>query len=146
LDSHPDTGASTTEADAPRGQVRFCCPDAWYGGDPQRMGTENYADYRDAIHDPDTVRAMLEDYRAGLGLDRAADDADRAAGRRITCPTLVAWSSRDDMEDLYGDVLAIWRSRADKLYGAVIDSRHHMAEEAPEQLVDELITLLRTEQ
>jgi haloacetate dehalogenase len=121
-------------------------PDAWYGGDPQRMGTENYADYRDAIHDPDTVRAMLEDYRAGLGLDRAADDADRAAGRRITCPTLVAWSSRDDMEDLYGDVLAIWRGWADKLYGAVIDSRHHMAEEAPEQLLDELVTLLRTEQ
>jgi haloacetate dehalogenase len=120
-------------------------PDAWYGGDPQRMGTENYADYRDAIHDPDTVRAMLEDYRAGLGLDRAADDADRAAGRRITCPTLVAWSSRDDMEELYGDVLAIWRGWADKLYGAVIDSGHHMAEEAPEQLVEELIRLLRTE-
>lgn len=121
-------------------------PDAWYGGDPQRTGTENYADYRDAIHDPDTVRAVLEDYRAGLGLDRAADDADRAAGRRITCPTLVAWSSRDDMEDLYGDVLAIWQGWADKLYGAGSGNRHHMPEEAPEQLVHELITLLRTEQ
>jgi len=49
------------------------------------MGAENYADYRRAIHDPATVRAMLEDYRAGLGVDREADDADRAAGRRITC-------------------------------------------------------------
>ena len=31
-----------------------------------------------------------EDYRAGLGIDRAADDADQAAGHRVTCPP---WSS-----------------------------------------------------
>ena len=68
-------------------------PDAWYGGDPEHMGAENYADYQRAIHDPATVRAMLEDYRAGLGVDRDADGADRAAGRRTTCPTLVLWSA-----------------------------------------------------
>jgi haloacetate dehalogenase len=113
-------------------------PDAWYGGDRQRMGAENYADYRNAIHDPDTVRAMLEDYRAGLGVDRAADDADHAAGRRISCPTLVAWSAHDDMEVLYGDPLIIWRAWANNVHGAVIDSGHHMAEEAPEQLANEL--------
>src|ERR1700712_1531904 len=82
-------------------------PLAWYGGGHGRTGAGNYADYRAAISNPDTVRAMLEDYRAGLGVDRAADDADRAAGRRISCPTLVAWSSQDDLEQLYGDVLAI---------------------------------------
>jgi haloacetate dehalogenase len=109
-------------------------PDAWYGGDPDRMGDGNFADYRRAIHDPATVKAMLEDYRAGLGVDRAADDADRAAGRRLSCPTLVLWSSRDDMELLYGDVLEVWRSWAHQLQGAVVDSGHHMAEEAPEQL------------
>jgi len=114
-------------------------PDAWYGGDPARMGAENHADYRRAINDPQTVRAMLEDYRAGLGVDRAADDADRAAGRRIGCPTLVAWSSRDDLEFLYGDVLAIWRDWADDVRGVVIDSGHHMAEEAPDQLAGALI-------
>lgn len=114
-------------------------PDAWYGGDPERMGSENYADYRHAIHDPDTVRAMLEDYRAGLGIDRAADDADRAAGHRIGCPTLVAWSALDDLECLYGDVLAIWRNWADDPHGVVIDSGHHMAEEAPDQLAEALI-------
>ena len=93
-------------------------PDAWYGGDPGRgWAPENFADYRPAIHDPATVRAMLEDYRAGLGVDRAADDADRAAGRRITCPTLVAWSARDDMEYLYGDVLDIWRRWAADIRG-----------------------------
>ncbi len=117
-------------------------PLAWYGGDPDQLGAANYADYRRAITDPATVRAMLEDYRAGLGVDRAADDADREAGRRISCPTLVAWSRHDDLETLYGDVLAIWRSWADDVRGAVIDSGHHMAEQAPEQLAGELSRFL----
>lgn len=117
-------------------------PDAWYGGDANQMGAQNHADYRSAIHDPDTVRAMLEDYRAGLGVDRAADDADHAQGHRISCPTLVLWSTRDDMEELYGDVLAVWRDWAVDLRGGPIDSGHHMAEDAPEQLAAELVTFL----
>jgi len=117
-------------------------PETWYGGDPDSMGAENYADYRTAINDPATVRAMLEDYRAGLGVDRNADDADRAAGRRIDCPTLVAWSAGDDLADLYGDVLAIWRDWASDLRGTVINSGHHMAEQAPEQLTARLLELL----
>ena len=118
-------------------------PDAWYAGDPDRMGVDNHADFRRAIHDPATVGAMLEDYRAGLGVDRAADDADRAAGRRLACPTLVLWSRHDDMADLYGDVLAVWRPWAGDVRGGVIDSGHHMAEEAPEQLAAELARFLR---
>lgn len=55
-------------------------PAAWYGGDPERMGAENYADHQQAIRDPATVRAMLEDYRAGLTVDRAADQG--RPGRR----------------------------------------------------------------
>jgi haloacetate dehalogenase len=118
----------------PAERVISADPDAWYGGDPATMGEEAYEDFRAAIHDPAVVHAMCEDYRAGLGPDRAADDADRAAGRRIACPTLVLWSSRDDLADLYGDVLGVWRAWADDLRGGEIDSGHHMAEEAPEQL------------
>jgi haloacetate dehalogenase len=110
-------------------------PDAWYASaDPERMGAENYADHKRAIHDPATVHAMLEDYRAGLGIDAEHDEADRAAGRRIACPTLFACSIHDDMEELYGDPLAIWRDWADDVRGARIDSGHHMAEEAPDEL------------
>jgi haloacetate dehalogenase len=117
-------------------------PDAWYGGDPAVMGEENHADFRRAIRDPETVRAMLEDYRAGLGVDRAAEEADRAAGRRVACPTLVLWSTRDDLEDLHGDPRAIWADWAGDLRGGRIDSGHHMAEEAPEELVAALIPFL----
>ena len=112
-------------------------PDAWYGAGPEqaeRMGQENYEDYSTAIHNPDVVTAMIEDYRAGLSLDRAADDADRAAGRSLSCPTLVLWSTEDDMHYLYGDVLAVWRPWATDLHGHPITSGHHMAEDAPEAL------------
>jgi haloacetate dehalogenase len=98
------------------------------------MGAEAYEDYRRAIHDPDTVHAMMEDYRAGLGLDRQHDDADRAAGRRVSCPLLFLWAARDDMADLYGDPLAIWRDWADDVRGQSIDCGHHIAEEAPIEL------------
>ncbi|WP_230415506.1 alpha/beta fold hydrolase [Micromonospora tarapacensis] len=81
---------------------------------------------------------MCEDYRAGLGPDRAADDADRAAGRRIGCPVLFAWSTRDDLVELYGDPTAIWRDWADDARAVPIESGHHMAEEAPDQLADTL--------
>jgi haloacetate dehalogenase len=87
-----------------------------------------------AIGDPDTVHAMMEDYRAGLGIDRQHDEADRAAGRRIGCPLLFLWASRDDMEALYGDPLAIWRDWADDLRGQPVDCGHHIAEEAPAEL------------
>ena len=118
-------------------------PIAWYRPDAERMGRENHDDMVEAICDPATVRAMLEDYRAGLHVDRAADEADREAGRRIACPTLVAWSSRDDMEELYGDPVRIWRSWcAEEPQGAVIDSGHHMAEENPEQLASTLAAFL----
>jgi hypothetical protein len=39
-----------------------------------------------AVHDPATVTAMLEDYRAGVGIDSADDEADPAAGRCVTNP------------------------------------------------------------
>jgi haloacetate dehalogenase len=113
-------------------------PDAWYTATDQHMGAAAFEDYRRAIHDPATVTAMLEDYRAGLGIDREHDDADRAAGRRIGCPLLVLWAARDDLAELYGDPLAIWRDWADDVRGRSIDCGHHIAEEAPEQLAAEL--------
>jgi haloacetate dehalogenase len=114
-------------------------PDAWYSGArPERMGAENYRELREAVHDRNTVRAMLEDYRAGLGVDREHEEMDRRAGRAVRCPTLFLWSTDDDMEDHYGDPLAVWRSWAVDLRGEPIRSGHHVAEENPDDLTDAL--------
>ena len=113
-------------------------PDAWYTAGPETMGVENHHDFRRAVRDPATVHAMLEDYRAGLTVDRAADDEDRAAGRRFSCPILFLWATEDDMVELYGDPVAIWRDWADEVEGRPIDSGHHMAEEAPDAVADAL--------
>lgn len=118
-------------------------PDAWYGGDPEAMGAESYADFRAAIHDPATVHGMIEDYRAGLGIDRQHDEDDRVAGRKLGCPLLVLWSARDDLAELHGDILAIWRDWASKVSGRSIDCGHHMAEEAPEELATELVAFFQ---
>jgi len=122
------------QTDKPAERVICADPDAWYRGTREQMGAEAWQDYQRAIHDPATVHAMCEDYRAGLGIDRAHDDADRRAGRRLACPTLVVWVTQDDLEDLYGDVLGVWRAWAGDLRGRALDCGHHMAEEAPEEL------------
>jgi haloacetate dehalogenase len=126
------------QTEKPAERVISADPEAWYRPNRELMGEENYADYLRAIRDPEVVHAMMEDYRAGLGIDRAHDDADRAAGRRVECPVLVLWATKDEMEELYGDPLEVWRPWATDLRGRAIESGHHLAEEAPEALVAEL--------
>lgn len=95
------------------------------------MGAEAWEEHQRAIHDPATVRATLEDYRAGL-----------AAGRRVTCPLLVLWSERDGLGELYPDIPGIWSRWADDGTCGTVDSGHHMAEEAPEQVAGALRAFL----
>lgn len=120
--------------------------DAWYGLDDAKraaMGEENFAYVSAALHDPNTVRAMLEDYRAGLTIDAEHDRQDRAAGHRIQCPTLVAWSIHDDTHELFGNLPEIWGSWVNApLHTAALDSTHHVAENNPEQLANVLTTFL----
>ncbi len=113
-------------------------PERWYAPDAGRMGAESHADLMEAIHDPRVVETMVWDYRVSLDRDRADDEGDRRAGRSLACPTLCLWSSRDDLEALYGDVLAVWRPWARDLAGGPIESGHHMAEDAPEALAARL--------
>jgi haloacetate dehalogenase len=119
-------------------------PDRWYRGDPDVMGAENYQEWREATRNPDVVRAMLEDYRAGLTVDRQAEEDDRSAGRRVKCPVLVLWSRRDDLAELHGDPRVIWRDWADDVQGHDIDSGHHLAEQAPGELATALVRFIET--
>ncbi|WP_413737286.1 alpha/beta fold hydrolase [Sodalis sp. RH21] len=124
-------------------QAILADPDKWYGFTAGQMGEEAYADYHRAIHDPFTVHAMLEDYRAGLAVDRYHDEEDRRNGHKIRCPTRVIWSTRDDLPILYDDILGIWRNWALEVSGQGIDSGHHVAEDNPAELARQIIQFCR---
>ncbi|MCA1647906.1 MAG: alpha/beta hydrolase, partial [Chloroflexi bacterium] len=94
-------------------------------------------DYLRCYLDPATVHAACEDYRAGATYDFALDQADRAAGRRISCPVLALWAGRGALPQWY-DVRAIWRDWADDVRGQAIDSGHFLAEEAGDETSNEL--------
>jgi haloacetate dehalogenase len=115
-------------------------PDAYYFRDRRPFAAEALADYLRVVHDPDTIHAMCEDYRAGATFDFALDEADRGH-HRVQSPLLALWAKRGPLERWY-DVLAIWREWADDVRGRALDCGHYLAEEAPEATAAELLSFL----
>ena len=112
-------------------------PDNYYfRGTRDLFAPEALADYLRCVHDPATIHAMCEDYRAGATIDYVLDQADYGQ-RRIACPLLALWGSRGQLETWY-DVVSIWRDWADDVRGRAIDSGHYLAEEAPDATYAEL--------
>ena len=79
---------------------------------------------------PDAITAMCECFRAGYHIDRFHDEADRAAGKRINCPTLVMWGERGVVGKHF-DVQEIWDEWCNQLSFAPMPSGHFIPEEAP---------------
>lgn len=52
------------------------------------------------------------------------------------------WSLRDDLEQIYGDPVAIWKDWAIDVSGFGIDSGHHVAEENPVALSRAIVNFL----
>jgi haloacetate dehalogenase len=131
------------QTDKPAERVICADPDAWYRTPPPEvMGADAHADLWQALRNPAVVHGMCEDYRAGLRIDRAHEEHDRAAGRRVACPMLFLQAAHDDI-DIHGDPVAIWRPWVTgHLSSAVIDSGHHQAEEQPGQVADALLNFL----
>lgn len=96
---------------------------------------EAYAEYLAAVKRPSVVHAICEDYRAGAGYDRQLDEADKRAGRRITCPVQVLWGGRGALAAWY-DTLAIWREWADDVRGQSLDCGHFIPEEKPAETLE----------
>jgi haloacetate dehalogenase len=90
--------------------------------------------YVAALRDPDRVHAICEEYRAGAGIDRDHDAADRAAGRRLACPVLVLWSADGPLDTWYADEggpLEIWRQWAADVRGHAVPGGHFFPEADP---------------
>jgi len=103
------------------------------------------AAYTAQLRDPDSLHAICEEYRAGAGIDREHDAADRRAGRRIGCPLLVLWSGSGPLGSWYDDAggpLALWRELADDVTGEPVAGGHFFPEEHPAELAVRLAAFL----
>ena len=112
------------------------------GGAPDRYPADLMTAYRRLLDDPGTVQAICEDYRAGAGVDRDHDDADRGR-RHIEAPLLALWSARGALPRFYGDVLDVWRPWARQVTGRGLDASHFLVEDQPEQVADLLSDFIR---
>lgn len=86
--------------------------------------------YRAAFSDPLRIHAHCEDYRAGQAADFVNDEADRKAGKTITCPFMALWGARGIPSET-GGPLPLWQKWAPQATGAPIDSGHFLTEENP---------------
>jgi haloacetate dehalogenase len=109
--------------------------------EPKDLGffhPEARADYLAALHEPGTVAAICEDYRAAATIDLEHDRASRAEGRKVQCPLLALWGAKGRIEAWY-DALAIWREfSAGPVTGGAVASGHYLPEEAPDEVLERL--------
>ncbi|WP_134733585.1 alpha/beta fold hydrolase [Amycolatopsis nivea] len=105
----------------------------------QRHGlpAEDVAEYVRAFEAPGALRAGFDDYRASFPDDAELDDADYAAGKRLTQPVLAMWGKAGLLGSL--PTLDIWRDYADNVTGIGLDDcGHFLPEEQPLQVVTHL--------
>ncbi len=103
---------------------------------PEALDPEAVADYVAQFRDPAVLTATCEDYRAGAGVDREDDLADRVAGRRIQCPVLVIWGRGYSASAASPAI--VWRRWADRVEEFALDCGHFVAEEEPQACADAL--------
>ncbi|MBI1181616.1 MAG: alpha/beta fold hydrolase [Alphaproteobacteria bacterium] len=110
---------------------------SWAGPDA-RFDEAAMAEYVRCFADPETVRATTDCYRAGATIDCEIDEATRAAGERIACPTLVLWGDRGGKWD-GGRIMQTWRRWAADVRGFAVPGGHFCPEEAPEETARALL-------
>ena len=114
----------------------------WGGtGDLSVFSAEALAHYRAFFSEPARIHATCEDYRAGAGYDLAADEADRALGRRIACPVGVFWGAKG-IPSKTASPLAIWEEWCDRVEGRAIQSGHFLPEENPDETASAILDFL----
>ncbi len=98
-----------------------------------------FQEYLRAFRLPGTIRAGLEDYRAAAAVDIADDERDRR--KKLACPVLAIWGEYGKMHTLF-DVLGTWKEKAAHVSGHPLQCGHFIPEEAPDELLRDLIPFL----
>lgn len=97
------------------------------------------AEYVRCFADPATIHASCEDYRAAAGIDLEHDESDLE--RRIACPLLVLWGRHGTIARCFNP-LKDWAERAENALGCALDCGHYLPEEAPDEVLLELMKFL----
>lgn len=106
--------------------------------DPEAIPAPVRAAYLTACRE--AVPSIVADYRASAGIDVEHDQADRDAGNLLAMPVTVL--QQDWGAALGFDARALWSAWAPDLAHRTVEVGHFMAEEAPEQVTEELRKLL----
>ncbi|MCE7002700.1 alpha/beta hydrolase [Kibdelosporangium philippinense] len=85
-------------------------------------------EYVRCFSDPAAISASCADYRAAATIDLEHD----ASGGTVSMPLLALWGEHSFVGQTY-DVLAVWRSYADRVEGMALPSNHYLPEEAPQE-------------
>ena len=98
-----------------------------------------FAEYLRAFTLPGTIRCGLEDYRAAATIDY--EDDERDLGTKLSCPVYTIWGQFGKMESLF-DVVDTWKEKADNVMGKSLPCGHFIPEEAPDELLSEIVPFL----
>ena len=92
-------------------------------------------DYLDCVKNPETIKAICEDYRAAATIDLIDDKKSRDNNIKIKAPTLVLWGNKGKLEQWY-EPLSIWQNYCSSdLRGNAINSGHYLAEENSDEII-----------
>jgi haloacetate dehalogenase len=112
-------------------------------GTPGALTAEALAEYKRCFRTPDAIHASCEDYRASADIDLEMDAADEKAGRKVEASVLALWGAKGAIGKLW-NVLDVWRQHASApVQGRALDSGHYLAEEQPEEVLQEYLHFFR---
>ena len=102
------------------------------------------AEYERCLRLPGSAHGLCEDYRAAAGIDLQHDRADRDAGLQLPMPLLALWGELGVVNRCFRP-LEEWRRVAADVRGGTLPCGHYIAEEAPDELLRELLPFLGDE-
>lgn len=108
-------------------------------GDEPAFDPKALAAYKTAWRNPETIRAMCDDYRAAATLDVATDESDLAA--RVNCPALVLYADGGMMDKAYS-MQDVWHEKLSNFTAHPMPGGHFFPDHHPNETYSKLFEFL----
>ena len=106
---------------------------------PNWLTRESLQTYQHSFCQWEVICGTCADYRAGATIDFQHDLQDLERGRKIQCPVLLIYGKSGNLSYL-SNIEALWSKWCDSSFSvSEIDAGHFLAEEAPEEVLQELV-------